>query len=446
MKARPNILLIMTDQQSASALGCAGNTDLKTPVIDRLAGRGVRFNRAYCPFPLCTPARGSLFSGLMPHQCGTMRNGQEIEPPYRAREMGTLLSAAGYHCAYGGKWHVAPIAMPAENDHGFEVIAGFNDQVLADACNGFFRRQRKADQPFFLVASFDNPHNICEFGRHMPLPWARLPAPPPTDQMPNLPSNFDIPAFAPEIIRTEQELNYPVYPTLNGSPDEWRRLRWGYFRLVEWVDRQIGRVLDSLRRAGLEQDTVVIFTSDHGDGHGAHRCNQKSMLYEEIIRVPLIVHDPAGVSGKVSPSLVNNALDVYATVLDYAGVKAPLAMPGCSLRAPAAGRRPVRQRDRVFVETSFDWAQRGYGTTGRSVIEDRYKYTVYDKGLYRECLVDLERDPGEMVNLAVEARYAGRVRQFRRRLQQWVVSTHDGFRVPGYADGHAGRPAWQVKP
>jgi arylsulfatase A-like enzyme len=338
MVDRPNILYIFTDQQSAFALGCMGNPDLATPAMDSLAETGRLFVQTYCTQPLCTPSRASMFTGLLPHQCGPTRNGAPIGPQHRGRELAHVLARAGYVCAYGGKWHVPEAEMPEDNDHGFRKICGFDDLRLADTCVSFFRERRA--QPFFLVASFDNPHNICEWGRSQCLPWGPIGEPPPPDECPALPANFHVARFEPEIIRIEQRAHWAIYPTVDYTDDDWRRHRWAYYRLVEKVDQQIGIMLDGLRKTGLERETVVIFSSDHGDGHGAHQWNQKSVLYEEAVRVPLIISWKGVTTGGVPDAehLVSNGLDLFRTVCDYAGVDVPPGLPGLSLRPLAEGR------------------------------------------------------------------------------------------------------------
>ncbi len=217
MKPQPNILLITTDQQSASAMGCANNPYLKTPAMDSLAATGVRFERAYCTEPICSPSRASLFTGLMPHQCEVTANNREIKAQIRPQGLGNWLRQAGYECFYGGKWHVAPITMPAQNEHGFTVLSGFDDNRLAPACTNFLqewaRRPAGDRKPFFLSANFDNPHNICEYARNMNLPWLKLPAPPPPEDCPPLPANFLPSEPEPEIISIEKAANFSLYPT-----------------------------------------------------------------------------------------------------------------------------------------------------------------------------------------------------------------------------------------
>jgi arylsulfatase A-like enzyme len=224
MTDRPNILYIFTDQQSASAMSGAGNPDLATPAMDGLAREGVLFENAYCTQPLCTPCRASMFTGMMPHECGAPRNGMSVREDLRPRELGRVLQANGHDCVYGGKWHIPYTAMPQENNHGFRVICGFNDNELAASCVEYFRRHADQDprerKPFFLVASFDNPHNICEWGRNMVLPWGSIGDPPPTEECPNLPPNFAPSPFEPEIVRIEQLCHWAIYPYSNRPPED----------------------------------------------------------------------------------------------------------------------------------------------------------------------------------------------------------------------------------
>jgi len=424
LTSRPNILFIFTDQQFAGAMSCAGNGDLHTPAMDSLAETGVRFDRAYCTQPLCTPSRASMMTGLYPFQTGAPRNGMGIDESLRSREMGAIFSAAGYECVYGGKWHIPEIAIP--EGHGFRQIAGFGDPKLTDACVEFLRS--KQDGPFLLVASFDNPHNICEWTREQRLPWGPIGEPPPVRKCPNLPVNFAVPAFEPQFIRYEQRAWPTVYSAADFAEEDWRRYRWAYYRLVEKVDAQIGQVLDALKAAGLENDTLVVFSSDHGDGHGAHHWSQKSVLYEESIRIPLIVNLPdATQAARVDREhLVSNGLDLLPTLCDYAGVEPPKGLPGASLRPLLEGASAAGWRDELAVTTTFD-GDKGYVTQGRTLHTGRYKYVLYDRGRYREQLFDMPNDPGEMVNLAVEARYADVLDEHRRRLIDWMRESQDPY-------------------
>ena len=147
---KPNIILIMTDQQSADAMSCAGNPDLYTPNMDKLASRGVRFENAYCTFPISGPSRSSIFTGYMPSEIGQIANGLPLPDSLVQNTLGTIVSNAGYECAYAGKWHVHTNSLPEEKSFGFERLHLHNDFGLAESCVGFLKR--KHDTPFFLVA------------------------------------------------------------------------------------------------------------------------------------------------------------------------------------------------------------------------------------------------------------------------------------------------------
>ena len=451
MAKQPNILYIFTDQQSGDAMSCVGNEYVHTPAIDSLAESGTVFDLAYCPQPVCSPSRASMFTGLTPHECGVPRNNLQIDEELRPFELGNVLADAGYDCAYGGKWHVPTIALPDDGEHGFERICGFDDTHLAQRSIEFMERPR--DKPFFLVASFDNPHNICEWARGQTLPWGAVPDAP-TEDCPNVPANYAIPPFEPMVIRYRQE---PMHRALGGhqfSPEWWRHYRHAYFRLIEKVDGEIGKILDGLRRLGLEEDTLVIFSSDHGDGQGAHRWNQKTLFYEEQVRVPFIVSWKGVTKGGVidREHLVSNGLDLFPTICDYAGVTPPDHIEGQSVRPLAEGREPDAWRFWVTAEYPHE-IEPGWIVKSVMIRTMRYKYIAYSSGHYPEQLFDLERDPGEMVNMAVESRFKGILQGHRDLMRAWCQETkydfgrHSShpdipFLVPGEAYDDVDRSGW----
>lgn len=423
---RPNVVVVLTDQQTADAMGCVGNADLHTPAVDSLAANGTLFRNAYCTQPLCSPSRASLVTGEMPHRNGVTNNVMTLDEGLRGRELGTLFDAAGYDTAYAGKWHLPEYDLTG--DHGFRRVYGFGDDTVAANCVEFLGEER--DQPFLLVASFDNPHNICEWARDEPLPWGDVDEVP-TRDCPSLPSNFPVPPYEPELLRLVQDLHPRWHPTRGWDEYRWRQYRNAYYRLCERVDAEIGKVLTALRDQGLEDDTVVVFSSDHGDGVGAHRWNQKWALYEESVRVPMIV-SWRGVTraGAIDDEhLVSNGLDLLPTVLDYAGIRPPVELPGLSLRLLADGAAVTGWRDEVVARTEWDHEALA-GSTGRMLRTARYKYVAYSWGRYREQLFDLREDPGEMVNLAVAARYDDVLAEHRRRLTDWCRKEGDDFVVP----------------
>lgn len=414
---RPNIIYIMTDQQCATAMSCAGNTELKTPNMDRLAAHGVRFENAYCGMPLSGPTRSSMFTGYMPSEIGTVENDFPIPDSLKERTLGTLMTNGGYYCAYAGKWHAHTVSLPSEFSFGFHRISMNGDIGLAESCVKFLKDRPQS--PFFLVASFTNPHNICEYARHQNTPYAEIEEPESVEKCPNLPVNFAVNPYDASVLAFEKKQSYALYPTQDFSPDDWRRYRNAYFRLVEAVDAEIGKIVDEIDRQDLWKNTVIVFTSDHGDGCGAHQWNQKTVLYEEVANIPLIVCLPGGKNaGKVLPQLVNNAVDFMPSVCDWAGIDVPSGRQGVSFRGIAEAGIPERvHQPYVVTETNFNQTS---GTLGWMLRTPRYKYVLYDKGKYREQLFDMETDRGEMRNLAVESAYAEVLDQHRALLKEWM--------------------------
>lgn len=423
---RPNVIYIMTDQQTATAMSCMGNTDLHTPHMDRLAQSGILFRNAYCSSPLSGPSRASMFTGQFAHETGVPRNGDPLPEEIKQRSLGILMQKAGYECAYAGKWHVHTASIP-DGEFGFHQIHPHDDRGLAEACAAFLDAPHKS--PFFLVASFDNPHNVCEYARQQNLPFADTPQAT-LDQCPGLPLNYAKNPYDADVIAYEKTKNYSAYPTLNYTPDDWRLYRNAYFRLVEHVDEEIGKLLEAIDRNGLWENTVIIFTSDHGDGMGAHQWNQKSALYEEVTNIPLIVVLPEKKNaGKELPQLINNGPDFFASVCDWAGIRLPEGACGVSFKTLTENADPQAPHQKfVVTETLFD---KGGNTRGWAVRTDHYKYVMYDKGRYREQLFNMQTDRGEMRNLAVEKRYEDVLKQHRALLNEWMQQHHTPQIRPG---------------
>ncbi|NEE02228.1 sulfatase family protein [Phytoactinopolyspora halotolerans] len=470
---RLNVLLIMADQMSADAMSCAGNPDVHTPAIDSLAAAGVRFDNAYCTSPLCAPSRASMMTGLMPSELGIDDNVQVPDRPFPERSLGRVFADAGYDCAYGGKWHVPGAAHEASAvsgwagapegsvASGFTEIYGGSHEGLAAACAEYLAAPDRRDAPFLLVASFNEPHGICE--------WARGQAPPSGEvpdvdwrELPVLPPNFAPGSEEPEALRLVQRYAWTVHPTQGWDEERWRRYRYAYFRLCERVDAEIGSLLAALDSSGLREETVVVFTSDHGDMQGAHQWNQKKNLYEESAGVPFIVVPPGDapngaanrdgrvrgaadrdegvVDARVREELVSVGLDLLPTLCDYAGIAPDPTWAGTSVRPLVGSASHVHPswRDQVIVETQ--WRFPGLmpppvmsGLIARMLRTSRYAYMCHSWGLHREQLFDLRRDPGEMTNLATDGAHQGILAEHRRRLAEHCEARGDGFAryVPG---------------
>jgi len=438
-QSQPNILLIITDQQHAGMLSCTGNNFVKTPHLDRLAGSGMRFERAYCGNPVCVPSRFTMLSGTMPSRIGMETNNEirnAVPQEVLEHALGTVFRRAGYQTVYGGKTHIPGGGKKGGAEpYGFEMLTIDQRDELAAACTTFLRA--KHDRPFLLVASFINPHDICYMAIRAYANSGRpgkgekvTPLSPPaiacldaalarpagvTDEdffarlCPPLPSNFEIPEH--ELSVFGQKLGgFRGYTRQNWTERDWRLHRWAYARLTERVDGEIGQVLAALRESAEAPNTLVVFTSDHGDMDAAHRFEHKSLLYEEATRVPLIVAWPGVTPPAIDRQhLVSTGLDLIPTLCDFAGIARPAALVGRSVKGLATGKPPAAWRDHLVVES----------TQARLVIFDTWKYMVGAAGDVREMLVDLAHDPGEMQNRAGDAACRPKLETGRRLLKQW---------------------------
>ncbi len=441
--SRPNILFILTDQQSATMMSCTGNPWLKTPALDRLAASGMRFERSYACNPVCVPNRFSFQTGLMPSAIGMGRNEDSpqstVTAEMRRNALGNLFQRAGYDTVYGGKVHL-PKSMNNVKRMGYRNLTNDSREGLASACAEFI--QGDHEKPFLLFASFINPHDICYMALNEYREKSGEGAIKNKDaqvcadtlrqakshadfdafmkkQCPALPKNHEPPKGEPERITTGY-LNirpFRAYARNEWSDIDWRLHRWVYARLTEMVDKEIGVVLEALRASGLEDNTLIVFTSDHGDMDAAHRMEHKSVLYEEAVRIPFIMSykDKIPADAVDTTHFISNGLDLLPTLCDYAGMDVPAGRLGKSVRPIAEGKADTAWRAHVAAESQ----------NGRMIRTDRYKYCLYDSGKNREFLVDMEADPGEMNNLAGDAAYADVLSQHRSLLRAWVEENGD---------------------
>jgi len=434
---RPNVLLIFSCQHSGWAMSCAGAEHLHTPALDNLASDGVRFKNAYTTQPLCMPSRVSMMTGRMPHTLGMTYNGK-TDHVSAEHPIGEVMSDAGYDTGWIGKWHLVP-----EASNGFNTTKKIShDDARVARLSNLFAFKDRGDRPFFLVTSVMRTHDACELARKLgnhgedeTLPDGPLPDPPRTENLPPLPDNFPIPPREPSVLRDHiWPVSPRTYPLTHAGVSTWKRYLWGYHRLVEQMDSHVGTVLEELRQAGKLQNTLVLYVGGHGDGSGAHRWNQKQVLYDESARVPFIVRPPGGTSGRVDNTALVSNLDVLPTIMDYAGLDVPEALPGQSLRPLIEDAD--REQDRTFVvtETTFGGWNRNYGVHGRMLRTDRFKYIVYNKGKHREQLFDMKNDPGEMVNLANRDQYRDVLRNHRDLLRGWIRKTDDAVDYVPEAD------------
>lgn len=400
---RPNFLFITTDQQGLDTISANGCRDIHTPNMDRLARSGVSFSESHTTNPLCSPARSSMFTGRMPSETGVVVNNRPIRSDIP--NMGQWLSQEGYETVYIGKWHV-PASYTSEIP-GFEVIpagiggqGNIGDAAVSRACQGYLRN-RTSSKPFFLVASFLQPHDICQYvSMHRNAP-DEIPYPGILDQLPELPPNFSYDPREPQKLRN---FNRPSW-----SEQQWRYYIWSYYRHVEMVDAEIGRVLQALDDSGEAENTVIIFTSDHGEGRGRHQMVLKNYLYEEAEKVPLMVSWPGRIpEGKQDMAHLVSGLDIAPTMCDYAGVKPPQGVLGRSLK-PILEGKTVEWHEFVAAEVQ---------KIGRMIRTPNYKYVAYS-GDPVEQLFDMKADPGETKNLAGVSQYDTILEDHRKLLREW---------------------------
>ncbi len=445
----PNVLIVMTDQQFAEAMSCRmGKEYINTPAMDSLAEHSVFFSRAYSPNPLCMPARSSIFTGRYPHETKVTMNEHVNIDPEDFVCMGTYFRQAGYETMYTGKWHLCYKARSPQT-HGFEIpkesgTTKGRDARAADTAVRFL--SQKHDKPFLAVVSFLGPHDICQFSRDQNLPCGSIGQTPPPEQCPPAPANLAPPANETDsmtILRAGYHAN-SMFPVGGFTADKWRQYRWGYYRIIEEVDARIGQVLGALRKAGLEENTLIVFTSDHGECAGAHRFNQKTVFYEESARVPLIVSYKGRTRKGVCDKLVNIGIDIMPTMFDFAGIARPKKLTGRSLRPLALGRQVTDWRDHVVIQNHLSQTAPVGDirptAQGRMVRTDRYKYCVYSHGLRRESLVDMKKDPLETKNLAMNPAYRQVLLEHRRLLRRFAEQHDDPLVAELLADNAAPRP------
>ncbi|MER7250775.1 sulfatase-like hydrolase/transferase [Kribbella sp. NPDC000426] len=458
MSDRLNVLVVMADEQSWNTLGCTGNPAARTPNLDALAGESTVFDACYTPFPLCCPARTSLWTGLMPRHHGVLGNWRPIEPQLRSAGVAQAFAAAGYHTHYNGKWHV-PGTTPAQmgwadssaipavlrgQDRGRYIedyrtwaanrgyafdpdhienlttddLVALSKEPYATSsvpldsfletwqCDTFLDGldRRPADKPWLAVCSMNAPH----FPMLVPSPYDRLID---RDRV-RLPASWSTgTATKPREVRD----SHFARDFEHLSEQEWIEVTSHYLGLCALVDTQFGRIRQYLEDAGEWDRTVVVFTSDHGDLMGAHRLMEKGhfLHYEEDLRVPLIVRHPDGRQSRNANFV--SLVDVAATISELAGVTWDEQHDGRSFAAMVGNDTAAPIREYVTAETMLhdghpggngdpfhakDW-QYPRDSLNLSVrtADHRYIFRSHDEAE----LYDLATDPWEQRNLASTA-------------------------------------------
>jgi len=476
-RRRPNILFIMSDDHAAQAIGCYGgilSTVAPTPNIDRIASGGMRFDNCFCTNSICTPSRATILSGKYSHKNGCRILGDKLDGSQPT--FPKLLQSAGYYTAVVGKWHLE--TEPAGFDYynvlpgqglyfdplmkekgrpwhregkGAKKYSGYVSDVITDIALQCLEN-RPQDRPFCLLYHHKAPHDMWEYApRHAGL-FEDIEIPEPS----NL---FDDYRNRAEAIRqTTQKLTMEraiyLHPADGGQfdgvrnaigglePDERKHRTYQYFikaylRCAASIDENVGRVLDWLDANGLAEDTMVVYTSDQGCFLGEHGLFDKRFMYEESLRMPLIVRYPRLIRpGSVNKDIVINT-DFAATFADFGGVSPPSDLQGKSLRPLFAGRTPRGWRKSMYYRYWMHGAH--FGVPAHFGVRTRRYKLIYYYGLPLHPklsnhpptspeweLFDLKEDPREMNNVYGDPEYEKITKQLKAELRRLRKDLDDG--------------------
>ena len=421
VRRRPNILFVFPDQMRAHALGAMGNSDVLTPQLDRLAAQGVLFENTLANSPVCSPARAVMLTGKYAHRNGMIAN------DLRLREseitLAEILAAAGYRTGFIGKWHLdggprlPGFIPPGPRRQGFQFWAAnecshrhfdntyfrddpqpirmdrFEPEVWTDLAIEFLRTSATSGQPWFLMIAMGPPHD--PYGA--PESYMRI---------------YD-PA------RITMRPNWKAVPGMPG-PKEIA----AYYAAITAIDDQIGRLMSELERLGMAEDTIVWFTSDHGDMLGSHGLRLKRKPFEESIRVPGILRYPKRVRPGRRERALFSHVDFAPTLLALCGLKPPPQMQGADLSRlirDDGGKPPASACFQIFGPHAPDQVPAGW----RGVRTERYMYARFRDKPW--VLFDLEKDPFQLDNLAEDPRAAELRREMEARLAEWMRRTGDSW-------------------
>ena len=438
MRKPPNILFLQTDNQRWDALGCSGNPIIQTPHIDRLAALGAYFPNAFATTPICAASRASLLTGLYRRR----HDFDFHQPPLRTEftdiSYPTLLRQAGYYTGLIGKFGIESNGRQMV-EKGEEVIPGMFDHFddfehwteegywisqedgshkhLTDITGDKvldFLRACPDDRPFCLSVSFNAPHAQDKDPQHYypPAEEAHLyreetiPEPATSD-----PAFFE--ALPPFLQQTESRERWH---TRWDTAENYQRTVKGYWGMISGVDRTVGRFVEELERLGLAGNTVIIFTSDHGFLIGERGYSDCWLLYENSLRVPLVICDPrvdASARGVIVDHMALN-IDLSPTMLELAGIDVPERVQGRSLLPLLRGENPVWRED-FFCEHLFN-TPTVVIPRSEGVRSQKWKYIRYvDEDPVYEELFDLEKDHDEAENLSENPVFAGKLSRMRSR-------------------------------
>jgi len=474
-----NLLFLFTDEQRADTLAAYGNERIQMPNLNSLASEAYVFEKAYVTQPVCTPSRSSILTGLYPHTNGCTAN--NIPLGLDTPCLPEMLPPGSYVAGYHGKWHLGDEVF---KQHGFDdwrsieyytkyyrpwrdpnARSSYHAFLLQNGFkpenDGFFGRpqcarlperfgkpaylareasrfiRENAERPFVLFVNFLEPH--------MPFFGPRDDQYSPEEV--TLPPNFDVTPTEDQPLKTRlfqrayYELGHGGFPLR--TEEDWRRLISNYWGLCSLVDTHVGTILNTLRECGIYDDTIIVFTSDHGDMMGSHRLLAKCVMFQEAVTVPLILRLPGQKGGEVIKEPVSQ-IDLLPTLLDLMGEEVPPGLQGRSIRPLMEGETEAGD---VFIE--WNGSDKGINNESflkmapgedirRAVLDpvrtiitaDGWKFNFSPLGEHE--LYNLSEDPYETQNLAKKREYLPLMEEFAGRIREWQRETADRVRLPDH--------------
>jgi arylsulfatase A-like enzyme len=430
--ARPNLLFILTDDQRFDALGCAGNSIIRTPNVDRLAGEGVRFDHAFVTTPICAASRASILTGTYERTHTYTFTKPPLARAFADISFPVRLRRAGYRTGFVGKFGVAVAEGVREEMFDFARFDGLPHVQTIDGVERHmtevegdeaidFLRGVEPGQPFCLLWCPWAPH--ADDGDPKQYYW-----PPAVDGL-----YRDVAIPVPEMAAPEYYDAQPAFlkNTMSrtrwgwrfDTPQKYQDMVKGYYRMISGIDLVLGRIRSELARLGLDGNTVIVFTSDNGYFLGERGYADKWLMYEPSIRVPLVVFDPRAPResrGLVKRDLVLN-IDLGPTLMDLAGVPVPSRAQGRSLK-PLLGRTRPAWRPEIFCEELWDHPEIPRSECVRT---ERWKYIQYPGHPEYVELFDVAADPDEKRNLAGDPGQARVLAELRERCSRTIKALLD---------------------
>ena len=409
---KPNIIFIFTDQQHWHAVGYMDHF-YTTPALDALAADGIVFTRAYCSTPQCSPSRSTIMTGYYPHKTGVLGNiGASGGEDLQMKTIGVMLQEQGYYTGYFGKWHIGkdPEGTAGwDEDHGVTGEDCYHDSMHPQMPLDFLDRMADMEKPFALVVAINDPHDIYYFtdgercGDEAELPDSYCQQD--FSSVPKVQSDF---------------MKYDQGRTINDKDEiawkEYRSLYKDKIRKCDWI---AAAVLQKVKENGWYDDSLVIYSSDHGDMDTHNRLIFKGpFMYDHMLRVPLIIKAPGQKTGNRTEEMVMNT-DLVPTIMDYVCGTVPEG-DGLSLKPLCEGSSMGREE----VVAQYYGKQKWVNPI-RTIITKRYKYNRYI--MHGEELYDLEDDPGEVKNLAGDPDYREIKNELSNKLNIWIKENNDPF-------------------